>query len=617
MTEKFKEELLNYLTGKINISSQPNEPQFLTPINIGNDLYTYISQRAVQPVTGAYKIIKGKNTNNQYLDYQLLVGIDNDDDSSFMVILDRGYNPLQFINSYSSGTKFGVFEQLIVDDDGRFYGVEYQNNTRRFVMLNNILVKTTTQTEYKVVLRQSYNLPNSLQNGTINSLIKKPLGNKYLFCATTTSNHPLLVEFTINVGEPNVWTEYTNTDNHCSVAGAWASWDNDNNLTYKIVATYTSGMTGYLYIFCNDNGTMILNKQFNLPEPTASWIQATILNFNNVYLSYCDTVNGVYNQYVYKVDNNLTQIFVSDNEDSVPTSYLLTSTLYNDGINVYVSYNLPKLNDELEYHMGIIYNDILYDNIFGTLEYTTSQSLFVTNTFHQFNLYSYYLQLGDMAYVSFSIFNNFYYNGVAYDNINGLNPNSAVLYASYHIPIFARNLYNKTINDNTTVSTVEIPNNMLNAVNIQEQELFSQTNNELVDNVELYITNIYETLNINFYNTINMLDENEEEVKNRIQGAIKLNASISRSNDYYNTQATKVRINYTDNTNYIMALDPDTQISLNDSVMTYSFMIYVPTGKTITNLQIISYDEQVVYAEINGSFTQGKYYTITQDVYVE
>ena len=221
---------------------------------------------------------------------------------------------------------------------------------------------------------------------------------------------------------------------------------------------------------------MSLLSQYNLPEPTASWIQATILNSENIYLSYCDTdMNGVYNQYVYKVNSTLEQIFVSNNEDSVPPSYLLSSQLYNDGFNVFISYNLPKVNDKLEYHMGIIYNNVVYDNNFGNLEFTTSQSLFVTNTFHQFNLYSYYLQLGDMAYVSFSIFNNLNYNGDAYNDIDGLNPNSAVLYSSYNIPLFARNLYNKVVSNNTTISTVEVPNDMLNLQNIAKQSLFSKT----------------------------------------------------------------------------------------------------------------------------------------------
>ena len=554
-----------------------------------------------------------------YLDYELLIGIDEYDNTSFFVIVGPGYNPIQFINSYASGTKFGIFEELIVDDDGRFYGIEYQNSTRRFVMLNNILAKINTQPEYKVILRQSYNLPASLQSGTINKLIKKPVANRYLFCGTTTSEYPLAVELTINVGEPNEWTEYTYTTDNGNIKDAWASWDEDDNLTYKIMTTYISGGTGTLDVLYNNNGVMSLLNQFTLPDPTASLINISILNNDSAYLSYCNTDgNGVYNQYLYTIGNSLTQLYVSSNEDVADATYMMKSILYNDGINVYLSYNLPKVNNEVEYHMGIIFNGSFYDNNFGILDYTTSQSLYSTNTFHQFNLYNYYLQLGDVCYVSSSIFNNLEYNGLSYNAINGLVPNSAVLYASYDIPIFAREIYNKTVSNNTTVSSVEIPNTMINLQNIAKQSLYSETNNNLVNNIESIITNVYETVDINFYNTIYMKDSNEptNEISN-INGASRINNSVSQTNDYTQTQATKIKINYTDNTNYIIAINPDNQITMNNGVATYSFMIYSPTDKQIDNLEIISYDEQTHYATINGTFTQGKYYQITQDVYVE
>jgi len=621
MTDNYKNELRDYLTGKLNISPNSNDPQFLTPINITNNLYSYISDNTVQPATSSYKIIKGKNTNNQYLDFNLLLGLDEYDNSSFIVILDRAFNPWQFINSYSSGTKFGFFEELIVDDDGRFYGVEYVNGTgvRRFVMLNNILTKINTQTPYKVVLRQSYNLPASLQTGTIKKLIKKPLGNKYLFCATTSSDYPLAVEFTINVGESNDWIEYTYTDNNCGISGAWASWDADDNMIFKLSCTYTDGVDGYLYILTNGESDILLESQYSLPDPTADWIQTAILNESAIYLSFCTVDDDlIYNQYIYKVDGSLNLIFKSPNTDVAMPGALIKSDLYTDGYNVFISFNVPNDDDTIDYYMGIIYNDVVYYINFGALSYVNSSSLYATNTFHQFNLYSYYLQLGDTCYVSNSIFNPLEYNGLPYSDISGLVPNSAILYGSYHIPVFARNLYNKTVNDNVTVSTIEVPNNMLNLVNIAEQELFGETNIDLVDNIESIITNEYETLNINFYNTITMKNSNNpsNEIMNSA-GAIRINQSSSNIMDYFDSQATKVRINYTDGTNYIIAIDPSTQITVNNNIATYSFIIYAPTNKTIKDLEIISYDEATSYVVINGNFTQDKYYRITQDVYVE
>lgn len=620
MTETFKEQLLNYLTGKIDKQSPANYPTF-TAINImQNNLYTYISNHTTQPQSSTYHLIKGKNGNGEELDQHLLYGIDEFDNSGFMVILDKQFFPVQFINTYSSGTKFGVFEELIVDDDGRFYGVEYLpgSSTRRFIMLNNILIKSSNQNEYSVILRQSYSLPASLQTGTINKLIKKPLANRYLFCATTSSNYPLAVEFTINVGEANEWTEYTYTTNHCSISGAWASWDNDNNLNYKIIGIYTSGNTGYLYVLYNNEGTMTVKNTFNLPDPQASWIQAVVLNEDNAYLGYCNTDNnGIYNQFVYSIGNSLSQIYDSGNTQiAMPTS-LVKSTLYTDGINVYLSFNLPNEDDTIDYYMGIIYGNQVYTINFGDLTYTTSQQLYATNTFHQFNLYTYYLQLGDMVYNAISIFNNLNYNALPYSNINGLVPHDVILSSNYGFPLFARNLYNKVINGNVTVSTVEIPNTLLNDVVIGQQILRSETNQNLVQANEELVTNIYETIDINFYNTITMKNSNDPTNEiNNMNGAIKINQSISNFIDYSDTQATKVRINYSDNTHYIVAIDPSTQITISNNIATYSFVIYAPTNKTISNLEILSYDETTSYVTIDGNFTPGKYYQVTQDVYV-
>lgn len=626
MTDKFKEQLLDYLTGKITFQTGNNYPRFDAVSYFTNNLYTYISNNVTQPQSSTYQLIKGKDSNGQEIEQHLLYGIDEYDNSSFIVILGKSFEPLQIIKNYTSGTKFGVFETLIMDDDGRFYGVEYVNATgiRRFVMLNNILANTKNQLEYKVVLRQSYNLPDELQTGTINNLIKKSNGNKYLFCATTTDNYPLLVEFTINVGATNDWVQYTYTTNHCGINGAWASWDENDNLLFKITCTYTSGNTGYLYVFYNQNDTITLENQFNLPEPTASWIQTVIPNENTIYLSFCYTDNsGIYNQYIYKVTSSLTQIFKSPNTDIAMPGSLMKSSLYTNGYNVFISFNVPNADDTIDYYMGIVYNDQVYYEDFGDLTYETSQMLYATNTFNQFNLYTYYLQLGDKAYTAVSIFNNLNYNGPAYSNINGLVPHDVILRNNVGFPLFARNLYNKVINDNVTVSTVEIPNTILNydlgpAYEIAQEQLISETNQELISINQDIDKNVYETVDINFYSTITMKDKNNpnNEIINT-SGAIRINESVSNDLDYYESQATKVRINYDDDTNYIVAIDPNTQITKSNNICTYSFTIYVPTNKNINNLEIISYDEKTSYAKIEGTFTQGKYYTITQNVYVE
>ena len=625
MTNDFREQLLQYLTGFVYQQTSSNEPQFLEPRTITNNLYTYIINNSVTPAASSYKIIRGKNGNNQEINSYLLYGVNSSTNTTFMVILDYEFMPVQFIKNYSSGTNFGLFEFLIVDNDGKFYGVEKVSGTRRFVMLNNILMTTTSQ--YKVNLKQSYNLPVSLQTGTIKNLIKKPVGNKYLFVSTTSSYYPLAVELTVNVGATNDWVEYTNTSHYASATASWASWDENDNLTFKILGTYESEYQGspiiYIYGYYNSSGTMAIDVNTSLGFfATPEQIQGTVINANDMYISFGETDNsGVYDVFLVKVGTPQAPapdlIFAAYNQDVAMPGYLITSNLYNDGLNVFFSYNLPKADNTIEYHMGILVNDVFYDKNFGRLGYATSDNLYATNTFHQFNLYGYYLQLGDKLYISNSIFNNLSYNGAEYTDINELVPSSAILYNYDNEPIFARNLYNKVVRGNTTISTVEIPNTMLNEETISQENLIGETNFKLVKSAKRINKNIYEVVDINFYNMILMEDRNN--VNNIIMnetGAIRLNESVSSIIDYNDCKATKIKINYDDDSSLIYNEGSYTMSIISYTDIRYIFNVYCPTNKMINNIQIISNDENTVYLTITGEFENGVIYKITQDVII-
>ena len=70
---------------------------------------------------------------------------------------------------------------------------------------------------------------------------------------------------------------------------------------------------------------------------------------------------------------------------------------------------------------------------------------------------------------------------VDYENINSLVPNSGQLFNQNNIVIFARNLYNRIVNNNTAISTLEVPNDMLNDEIISIEKLMSETNTNLVN----------------------------------------------------------------------------------------------------------------------------------------
>ena len=92
----------------------------------------------------------------------------------------------------------------------------------------------------------------------------------------------------------------------------------------------------------------------------------------------------------------------------------------------------------------------------------------------------------------------------------------------------------------------------------------------------------------------------------------RLNNSISETTDYDTAKALKIKINYTDNTNSIIQLKEDQFDKISDTSYMYDVDIYVP--KEITNIQIISNDENTIYQTITSTFEVGKFYNITQMV---
>ena len=187
MTDEFKQKLLAYLTGKLKKETGVNEPIYsnIQKTNVG--IQTYLNKLGIdQPIL--WEIIQGKNANGDLLDSFLVVGYDRyiGTDASFFLILDGLYNPIGFINEYSSGAKIQNITDMRVDENGTFYAIEKvkQNDDTykyRLVVLNNILIPDVKEKKNIAKIRKSYYLQDNLQELDNVKAIKKPLGNKYLF----------------------------------------------------------------------------------------------------------------------------------------------------------------------------------------------------------------------------------------------------------------------------------------------------------------------------------------------------------------------------------------------------------------------------------------------------
>lgn len=626
MTEEFKSKILKYLTGNLDENTGIDEPQFEAAETITNNLYQYMLDNFDK---GGQKpslvdIIKS-NQNDKYLCYG------NSSDSNyntfgFMIILDSGFQVLQSTDEYTSGTKMRMFLRLSQGSTGNFYGVDTTDHSgnNRFIILNNILSKLETQENYQFIMKRTYNFPAGTTNFvSVLGVIKNPSEGKYFMYGNCFNSSymfiPLGLELVINVGTTNDWNQYKSTlddGKNYTVDGGWVSWDNLSNIDMLIACSY-DGTDNKTFIFKQGtSNNLVVNNTYQLGGSSQyTTLKTAILNDTNMYsIVRYDANNLAQNNtqmLVYRINNgNVNKIFESELYTVIQSASLLTSGLKTDYINTYFWY-ATQSNNGYSFYGGLINEN----NVYTTLIVETDDfyPLTLQTTFNQYNLFKFTLQSSNNMYVVPFIYNQFNYNGLPYENINCMIPNSGILYDDNDKIIFARNLYNLNINGNTTISTIEVPNTFLNDTTIAQQDLLSDTNVVLNQNTNSITKNIYENLDINFFNTLIMKNSNNpnNEIINN-PGATRLNQSISSVNDYTEATANKIRINYQDDTTDIKNIGTPT---ITNGVATYTFSIYVP--KAITNIEIISNDENTSYQTITGTFTQGKYYTLTQDVRVE
>lgn len=629
MTDDFKKKLLKYLTGNIQQGSGTNTPLYQPVETITNNLETHIwDNYGLSGRPYLADIIKS-NQNDNYLCYGIGRDTNNgvDYQFGFMIVLDSNFQILQSTREYTSGTEMAAFLKICQNAKGTFYGIDYNSRTNvyRFILLNNVLMKPENQQEYRFTMQKTYNITSNYpQNFTIKDILKNPNGGEYLiygFRTVSSRNRPCAIEYTINVGTANEWVQYdyTSSDNaHYNLTGGWANWDTESNLTFRLIGGVDSSTNTQVRIYSNSTNAMVLNKTYNLDINTSGfgaedglYFTSVILSENNAYV--LAFVYGVNNQaFIYRINNNsIKKIYTSDSFVGV-LGNVLTIGLKTDYINTYFWYLMPIVaGSEWSYYGGLI----MGDNVYNTLikDTTAISQMSLLNGYNQYNLYSITIQSGDNLYKMPFVFNQYNYNGLPYENINSLVPNSGRIYDSNGDIIFARNLYNKSINGATTVSTIEVPNTFLNDITIQTKELWGETGICLAFEALEMTKNIYENLNINFFNTLvmkNSNDPNNEIINN--PGASRLNSSASGVLDYTNAKASKIRINYQDGSSIIQNIGTPT---ITNDIATYEITIHV--NKAINNIEILSNDTNTSYQTITGNFDLFKEYTITQDVRVE
>lgn len=640
MTNDYKERIIKWLTGNYTIEPSGTTPLFQELNQLTTTINDYFDE-----IIG---YIQGKDGKGNDLDIGFIYG--NQNNKGVIAIVDSNFTILQVITEYNTGTNFRKIICLNIDTtNGNIYGVDY-SSSYRFILLNNFLIKTPAQSVYEVKLRNSYNLTFATGTFTPKYVDKKPNESFYLIIGeydyhlpnVGTFLRPYIVTYKINVGSTNEQYEYNATGDYAGDIMLKAHnpiWSDQ---------TYTLKLSGFRFVPYDVSQYKIYYDEFSFDGTTISETEVTLILTSSYYrmASMFDMNSN------FVLTNTESYITYVDNDVSILAKYDYVDNIFNeidtltsqDQNNVYyVGGKIIKSHNQLFYYLYANADDTqpLSDmklNIkFGKINYTNGNLYLTTKQFDEleiypmldadyntllnvsntYNLYTYNL-IGSNSNILLNvqqIFNDLNYNYDDYEDLTSMVPNSAWLYSDNEI-VFARNLYNKVLNGNITISTVEVPNMLLNDISITPQQLLGKTNGILINNTEAITKNIYEDLFINFYNELTMQDQNTQDYITNLNGATRLNTSISNTMDYNNAKITKIRMNYNDNTTFIKTIEPATRIS--QFVYQFIFTMYVPNNKTITSVEIISNDENTTYQTIDtSSLASGKTYKITQNVEIE
>ena len=611
MTDDFKRFTLQYLVGKIYKETDPvNEAIFKKISSVTNNLDSQIVSEI-----GTMYTIRGM-LQSTVADITIIYG--DDDISTFFVLLDEEFNVLQIITTYDNGNQLDLFKAINVADDGTFYGV---TDEKYFVMLSNFTVKLNTQEYYSINKRYSYSL-SSANYGEIAGIKKSPQSATYVLYGNTTYTYSsksykkvaacILI---VSVSDGNKIINYTTTSSTTGtsiIAKDVSLFESDDSFTFTVQSLSTTvSSTKPTYVewsgVKNEEKTtipMTLGRNIEILGYEASNVvlksvgKKTYIGYNELRnakyrVAYIDDTSADYAENILEISSSSgasnTGGFQLIEQDNIV--YFLLNAESSTGFNTYIG---------LANGSSVWYSQ--FDDV------TTESLLFVNKTF---NLSNFYIQNDDVAQRGQTVYNVFNYNGKGYQDINCLVPNSAILYDENDIMLFARNLYNKSASANTTISTLEIPNTYLNYKYIEKEELDSETNIPLNKANDVLIKNIYESVHINFINTLRIKNSNDpqNEILNTT-GATRLNLSISTLNDYVEAKLAKFRLLYSDGTSKVQSIQ---NIILTSTCATIKLFVYIK--KEIDKIQLISQDELTVYQEIDGSdFEAGKYYNISQNV---
>ncbi len=651
MTNDFKESLLKHLTGLVEEETETTTPFYKD--------YTYTT-RQDDNYTGGDNVIKCVDSNGNYngkcLAFYTTILNGTSYYNSNIMLIDENMNIIHRYDSFSTGTHFKCFMGLETDETGKIYGIDYDPLTQnyRFILMNNLSEPTKMPDgtyEYRAVLRNSWNIQGYTEADDISYTREVILGKsktsaKYYFAFQDTIGETIMPStLEINVGESNTWTRLQDitilngelldyyivfNTNETPIAKYYYSefiYNGNDTEDEKITRATANGDETPVYDTLLDSVKYLYDDigdsfpKIQLKVKTDNWY------FLILYGQYAD---GVYKQRIRVLEfknDTMTKVFEDNNTTTISTNIRLpyVNVVEQDGA-LYMYYGFQK--EATQHSNNKLYFTIANTEIFekgidfnvdtNAETYDEINTPFILNSKYYLKKACLINPLGEDN-IGLCTVIVMYGSGIdttAFTNKEDINPTKGVLYDDNNKLMFARGLYNKKVYGNKTYSILNIPNSFLNGINIKTGSLLGYTNLELENSTLNVEKNIYEDLYINFFNNLFMENRNTDNYKDNLQGASRLNESVAKNNDYESTKASKMRINYDDDTNIMLT----TSATITNNIATYKMTIYVPEDKNISSIDILSNDGNTVYQEIKEgleSLENNKFYNIYQDVHVE
>lgn len=597
MTNDYKNDILDYITNNVTQTTGSNVPLFTDSTTLNTSLTERIKTKL-----GVASFVFSDYLYDEQTQIIAIYGRVNND-YGFIYLVDKDLNEIKMITQFSSGLNLFPLYDLKKDETGNIYGITQNidgaDYIKRVILLNNIFAKLPNG-DYQVKLRQSYITPHNelyvarnttLWKQTTKKIIKVP-GEATYFIFLLAPSKFYILRFTINVGSTNDWVL---TDTNLNIYGqdALIEKNNDTPTLYLFSSSLASGKEKHLYTYT------LTNDVFTETEDLTTDIEIEFVFAKSTDLLYIGgSDSGMHNSYLKKVLNGTL------------------STIETFNTNTYL--NIQLINEIIVLHkwnsstgcIGILQGDTPYYSTSVSVP-TSSVTFFVLLSY---NLLVFYLSTGtnlSPTTTKYTLdYNPLNYNGLTYDDYNQTAMSKGRLYSNGEM-VFARNLYNLTLNGATSTGTIQVPNTLLNGITISQEDLIGATNTILSTQSESIQKNIYETLYVNFIQTLSVLDEDENINYPLTASYINQNINVGTQQNCEDTSVGKVVINYSNG-----QFTQSVLWTYNVDHYELSFIIDARSD-SVTSFDLISNDESTIYITKEVNLQSGNYYQVDLKLRIE